>query len=136
MSVQSVMGFDYGHKRIGVAFGQTLTATANPISVIYTKNKDFWTEIDALIKEWRPNRCVVGLPRHADGSNNSNTLKIQQFCQTLRQRYQLPVETIDETLSSIAAQKRLSFQSKRLNNTIDALAAQIILETWFAEYGK
>lgn len=129
-----VMGFDYGSQRIGVAVGQTLTATASPISVIFRKNSDYWIDIDKLTKEWKPSIFVVGMSRHADGSDNINTVKIQHFCETLKIRYQLPVYTIDETLTSVAAKERLAFQPKKLNATIDALAAQIILETWFSEF--
>ena len=134
MSAQVVMGFDYGSRRIGVAVGQTLTATASPVSVISTKNDDYWIAIDKLIQEWQPTIFVVGMSCYADGSNNDNTLKIQHFCTFLNIRYQLPVHTIDETLTSIAAEERLSSQPKRLGHTIDALAAQIILETWFCEF--
>jgi len=134
MSVQSVMGFDYGIKRIGVAIGQTLTATASPVCIIYVKNQQVnWSEIDALIQEWRPDLFVIGLPRHADGSDSNSTLAVQHFCEQLRKRYTIPTSLIDETLSSIAAIERMSTKSKRKNHSVDAIAAQIILETWFAE---
>jgi putative Holliday junction resolvase len=134
MPAQVVMGFDYGSQRIGVAVGQTLTDTASPVSVIFRKNGDYWRDIDKLTQEWQPTIFVVGMSRHADGSNNENTLKIQHFCALLNKRYHLPVYTIDETLTSVAAKERLSFQPKKLNTTVDALAAQIILETWFSEF--
>jgi len=134
MTVQSVMGFDYGRKRIGVAIGQTLTATASPVCIIYVKNQQLnWAQIDSLIREWQPDSLVVGMPRHADGSDSDSTIAVQYFCEQLRKRYVLPIFTVDETLSSIAAIERMSIKSTRKNENVDAIAAQIILETWFAE---
>ena len=134
MPAQSVMGFDYGSKRMGVAIGQTLTSTASPVCVIHVKNQQLdWSKIDALIQEWQPRLFVVGLPRHADGSDSDSTIAVQHFCEQLRKRYILPIHTIDETLSSMAAIERMSAKSKRKNEHVDAIAAQIILESWFSE---
>lgn len=165
MSTQYLMGFDYGNKRIGIAVGQTITATARPLTTILVKEQQpNWTQITTLIHEWQPNMLIVGLPHHADGSDNSITGAVRQFCQQLAIRYQLPVETIDETLSSIAAAEQLktakmnrrqekkrkqkksgfvshshtSFSPPPLSTSLahqelDAVAAQIILETWFAQ---
>jgi len=162
MSIEYLMGFDYGSKRIGVAVGQTITATARPLTTILVKEQQpDWTQITRLIDEWQPNIFIVGLPHHADGSENVVTQAVHQFCQQLTIRYQRPVETIDERLSSIAAAEQLTkakinrrqekrqrqkqSQSKRANenyysplaspvslahNELDAVAAQIILETW------
>jgi putative Holliday junction resolvase len=160
---QYLMGFDYGNKRIGVAVGQTITATARPLTTILIKaQQPDWTQIGALIHEWQPSRLVVGLPHHADGSDNSITSAVREFCQQLTMRYQLPVETIDETLSSIAAAEQLkkakmnrrqekkqkqkkssshnhisfsplSSATSLAHHELDAVAAQIILETWFAQ---
>jgi len=137
MSVQSVMGFDYGIKRIGVAIGQTLTATASPVCIIHLKNQQVnWAQIDAVIQEWRPDLFIIGLPRHADGSDSDSTIAVQYFYEQLRKRYTVPISLIDETLSSTAATERMSVRSKRKNHSVDAVAAQIILETWFAEQKK
>ena len=162
---QYLMGFDYGNKRIGVAVGQTITATARPLTTILIKaQQPDWTQINTLIHEWQPSKLVVGLPRHADGSDNSITGAVREFCQQLAMRYQLPVETIDETLSSIAAAEQLkkakmnrrqekkrkqkksndishshisfsplSLSASLVHRELDAVAAQIILETWFAQ---
>lgn len=124
-----VMGFDYGNKRIGVAVGQTLTATARPLAIIPVKNQQInWTRISALIQEWQPDAMVVGLSKHADGSESEITKAIYRFCQQLHGRYHLPVHTIDETLSSVAAAEQVKGTTE-----LDAVAAQIILETWLAE---
>ena len=122
------MGFDYGSKRIGVAIGQTITKTASPLAIISVKNKQIdWASINALIKEWQPHKMIVGLPKHNDGSDSVMTIAVQRFCQKLHGRYHVPVYTIDERLSSIAAAERVSGQ-------LDAVAAQVILETWFSEF--
>ena len=140
-----IMGFDYGSKRIGVAVGQTLTATARPLATVLVKNKQIdWAHISALIQEWQPDAIVVGLSKHADGSDSETTVATRRFSRQLHGRYQLPVHTIDERLSSVAAaaeqrgngiakkgkEKR---KSSNVAQSIDAIAAQIILETWFAE---
>ncbi|MBE9561848.1 MAG: Holliday junction resolvase RuvX [Proteobacteria bacterium] len=123
-----LMGFDYGSKRIGVAIGQTITATASPLAIISVKNNQIdWSNISALMQEWQPKELIVGLPKHDDGSDNVMTVAVQRFCRKLYGHYHLPVHTIDERLSSIAAAERVS------GKFLDAVAAQIILETWFSE---
>jgi putative Holliday junction resolvase len=152
-----LMGFDYGTKRIGVAVGQRFTGTARPLAIVPVKNEQVdWAQITALIQEWQPNEIVVGLPKYADGSDNTITGAIREFCQQLQERYQLPVHTIDETLSTVAAAEQMKEERMRENNLkgtpkgqrkkrprssntslvsppLDAVAAQIILETWFTE---
>jgi len=140
--VNTILGFDYGSQRIGVAVGQTLTATARPVATLTARNhQPDWQQLTALIAEWQPHLLVVGLPTHADGSASETTLAAQHFITQLQTRYQLPIETIDERLSSVAAEARLQEAGvnpskkahKRNWQSIDAVAAQIILETWFAE---
>ena len=129
-----LIGFDYGSKRIGVAVGQNFTATARPLAIVRVKNQQIdWTHISALIQEWQPNALIVGLPQHADGSESSTTIAAQNFAQQLKKRYQLPVHHIDERLSSVAAAERLSEENGKGEAKLDAVAAQIILETWFSE---
>lgn len=141
----TALGFDYGSQRIGVAVGQTLTTTAQPLTTVLVKNQQpDWVTISALIKDWQPQVLVVGVPIQADGSDNEITGAIHQFCEQLRNRYHLPVHTIDETLTSVAATQRI-FASPILRRkhakmikylekgNIDAVAAQIILESWFTE---
>jgi len=123
-----ILAFDYGHKKIGVAIGQRITSTANPLQIIHAKNhKPDWQTIERLIKEWQPEQLVVGLPLHADGSASNSTQAAQKFMRQLQGRFNLPVHAVDETLSSHAATERLGSDTE-----LDAVAAQIILETWFA----
>jgi putative Holliday junction resolvase len=149
------MGFDYGTKRIGIAIGQTITATAHPLTIVMVKNQQpDWLHLQTLVQEWQPQALVVGMPLHANGSINVIAAAAQQFTQQLATRYQLPVYTINETLSSVAAAEKISApvrlttekashstlksrHSKKKNHRqgkgLDAVAAQIILETWFTE---
>lgn len=123
------MGFDYGSKRIGVAVGQTLTCSAQPLAIVPVKNLQIdWAHISTLIQEWQPDALVVGLPMHADGSDNTTTVAARRFSRQLQGRYHLPVHIIDERLSSVAAAEK-----KGSRKSLDAIAAQIILETWFTE---
>ncbi len=123
-----ILAFDYGHKKIGIAIGQRITSTANPLQIIRAKNqKPDWQTIARLIKEWQPEQLVVGLPLHADGTASAISLAAEKFMRQLEERFDLPVHAVDETLSSHAAAELLGS-----DKGLDAVAAQIILETWFA----
>lgn len=141
----TVMGFDYGHKRIGVAIGQTLTGTAQPLTTIHVQTQGSeWESLNTLIQEWRPQGLVVGFPQQADGSDSKVIKAIRRFCQQLQQRYQLPIYTVDETLSSVVAAERIcsrlrkksraSTNATKREQNLDAIAAQVILETWLAAF--
>lgn len=131
---RNIMAFDYGTKRIGVAIGQTLTRTARPLTIITLQSTTFpWEKVDALLTEWRPQAFVVGLPRHADGTFNAVSQAALAFSEQLQHRYQLPVHLIDETLSSLEATQRMQPTGKKQKVRVDAVAAQVILETWLAE---
>lgn len=130
---QTLMGFDYGTKRIGVAVGQTLTLTAQPVTILQVKQQMIWPQITKLVHTWQPHIFVVGLPYHADGSDNSLTAQIRDFSNQLHMNYHLPVYTIEETLSTVAAEERLPPPRRGRKIAKDAVAAQIILETWMTE---
>ncbi len=128
-----VMGFDYGTKRIGVAVGQTLIATARPLAIVLVRNQQIdWVRISALLQDWQPEALVVGLPQYADGSDNAITIAARRFSQQLQERYQLPVYMIDERLSSVAAAESEKMKKRKAKEAIDAVAAQVILETWLS----
>jgi putative holliday junction resolvase len=123
------LGFDYGTKRIGIAVGQRLTGTATPLMALKTRQrKPDWDMISTVIKTWKPAALVVGLPLLADGSDSQSTSNARHFIAELQRRYGLPVHGMDETLSSYAAQEF----SPNPNDPIDAIAAQLILESWFS----
>ena len=133
---KTLMGFDYGTKRIGVAVGQTLTSTAQPVSILRVHQQIEWPQITQLVKNWQPQIFIVGLPYHADGSDNIITEQIRHFSHQLYTRYHLPVYNIEETLSTIAAAERLPQRYTKKEVLKDAVAAQIILETWMTEQLK
>jgi len=123
------LGFDYGTKRIGIAVGQRLTGTATPLIALKTrKKKPDWDAISNVIKTWKPAALVVGLPLLADGSDSQSTLNARHFMNQLQHRFGLPVHGMDETLSSYAAQEF----SPDPDDPLDAIAAQLILESWFS----
>lgn len=145
-SSHTVLGFDFGMKRIGVAVGQTLTGTTSPLQTLNCINGNpNWNIISHLIAEWSPLALIVGLPFTADGNETMIISMVKIFIYRLKDRYQLPVYTIDEYLSSHEAQSRLEshhFNQQRhrhkktqlLRAKIDSLAAQVILQTWLTEY--
>lgn len=129
------LGIDFGRKRIGLAIGQTLTQTARPLSVIQN-NKGVFDDLETVIKEWRITQLIIGLPLDMDGEEQEITRQTRNFASKIQHRYQLPVTFIDERLTSFEAERQ--FQQQRQNNqakakdkqSIDALAAQIILQSW------
>jgi putative holliday junction resolvase len=126
----TVLGFDYGTRRIGVAAGQTVTATASPLGTIPVwHSQPDWDSINAMIRSWRPDALVVGMPTTTDGTEHRLATAIEHFVRQLRGRYRLPVYTIDEHLSSYEAQRRIPGANR---GAIDAVAAQVILETWLS----
>lgn len=131
---RTVLGFDYGRLRIGVAVGQELTGTAQPLATLSARQGPDWEAIARLIAEWRPQLLVVGVPRHADGSASDITLAALGFSRQLGRRYGLPVATIDERLSSHEAASRLAARPgrrRRAPPAVDPMAAAVILESWF-----
>lgn len=128
--MQTFLGFDYGAKRIGTAVGQRITGTATALCTLAAHNgTPDWERISALLEEWRPDALVVGLPRHADGTDSEITRAARAFAQQLEGRYRLPVYLMDERLSSQAA-ARLQQDGTGSSAGIDAVAARIILQDW------
>ena len=137
----TVLGFDFGKKRIGIAVGQTLTAGANPLTTLPVHNEQpDWDAISRLIQQWRPAQLVVGLPVNMDGGEHALTAAVKNFAAQLRSRYALPVHLVDERLSSHEAQRiaagmggRSAPHSRAAKETVDRIAAQLILETWLSQ---
>jgi len=132
--IETVLGFDFGAKRIGIASGQTLTGTANPLQTLTNvNNKPDWDSIEKLITEWKPQALIVGLPYLLDGKETEMTIRADKFSRRLHGRFGLPVFTVTETLSSFEAEEQLK-QSKKIGkqnkHEIDKLAAALIIETW------
>ena len=133
---RTILAFDFGRKRLGVAVGQELTRTARALTTLnHVKQAPDWQGIAALIKEWRPQLLVVGLPVNMDGTVHELDSEVRVFGEQLKTRYNLPVEWIDERLSSREAEQELAEQIRarhreRHRQDIDKLAAAIILQTW------
>ena len=128
----TLLGFDFGLQRIGVAVGQELTGTATALTTVRSRNgKPDWDMITELIGTWRPDALVVGLPLHADGSESGFTRSVKRFILQLEDRYKLPVHTMDERLSSHAAtQDKDEGRHELKSRGIDAVAAKEILSSW------
>ena len=117
---KTILAFDYGEKRIGVAVGNTITKTAEALKIIQEKNQDEkFKVIEALIQEWQPQLLVVGLPTHPDGAEHEMTLKAKRFGNQLHGRFQKEVVWVDERYTSVSVQ-----------DGNDALAAQLILQQY------
>lgn len=127
-----LLGFDFGEKRIGVAIGQELTRTARGLTTLTSRNRQpDWEAIRALLEQWQPHALVVGRPLHLDGSEVPITHLATRFGNRLMGRYNLPVYTMDERLSSYEAEQQLGEEQGRYTKEeIDMRAAQNILQSW------
>ena len=134
----AALAFDYGTQRIGVSFGQSISATAKAIAVIKAKDGiPDWDEIETLLIEWKPGLCVVGLPYNLDGSESVLLVRAIKFAHRIHGRFNLPCFGMDERLSSKAAIEKVVEENKNKQQmAVDDIAAQIILENWFAEFNS
>lgn len=128
--METVLGFDFGLKRIGVAVGNTLLKHAQPLTVITAATNDAkFAAIAALINEWHPARCVVGLPTHPDGAEHEMTVRCRRFAHQLHGRFGVAAVLVDERYSSAVI-------SQQRGDVIDAQAAAIILQQYFNEHAE
>ncbi|MCK5529837.1 Holliday junction resolvase RuvX [Halopseudomonas sp.] len=135
------MAFDYGTRQIGVAVGQTLTGSAEPLTNLRARDGvPDWEQIARLIREWEPNVLVVGLPLNMDGSASDMSERAARFARRLNGRFQLPVETVDERLSTFEAKQHLKSHgrtpSSYRDDPVDSLAAALLLQTWLSGQSK
>lgn len=128
------LGFDFGFKRIGVAIGQQLTCSANPLPTLAAQSgAPDWEKVQKLISQWQPLALIVGLPTCIDEKELYTTGAAKAFARQLGKRFSLPVHLVDERLSTVEARERLFARGgyRKLKNTeIDGIAACIILEQW------
>ena len=133
----TVLAFDFGTRRIGVAMGNTLTRVAHPLVTIEgERNDERFEAIAALVAEWQPGTLVVGLPTHADGTEHDMTHRAQRFARQLEGRFRLPVALVDERWTTEAAQSMLDdagTTGRKGRAARDSVAAQLILQSWFDE---
>jgi len=122
---RTVLAFDFGLKRIGVAVGEPELGTAHPLPVA----RDF-SQVEKLIQEWKPTHLVVGLPTSVQGEPHAMTRQAEDFARRLEKRFKLPVARVDERYTSVEAESRLKGVKKK---AVDSVAAQLILEQYFGE---
>jgi putative Holliday junction resolvase len=135
----TVLGFDVGNKRIGVAVASAFGVGARALAVVdvHAHGPD-WNALDKLRDEWRPDGLVVGDPMTLDGGDQPNRKRAHAFARQLQQRYKLPVVLIDERASSIEAAERFAVdraagrKRRRDAAALDAVAAAVIVERWLA----
>ena len=133
----TVIAFDFGLKRTGVAVGNTLTGSATPECTLISKDeKPDWQGISKLFEIWNPEQLVVGMPTELDDSESPLKKRVERFCNQLNGRYNLPVDQENEQFTSIEAAERLkelrqSGRKKKVTKEeVDKIAATIILEHW------
>jgi putative Holliday junction resolvase len=119
----TVLAFDFGLKRIGVAVGEPELRTAHPLPAI-----SGFAQVEKLVKEWSPEQVVVGLPTSVDGTPHAMTRQAEDFARRIERRFKLPVARVDERYTSVEAESRLKGLK---NKKIDSVAAQLILEQYF-----
>ena len=126
----TLIGFDFGERRIGVAVLETALGLARALTVIKAQsNEARFAAIDRIEAEWQPAAFVVGQPKHADGSVHEVAQLAAKFGRRLAARYRKPVMFVDETLSSVEAESRI--REGQRDDGIDAVAAEIILQSYF-----
>jgi putative holliday junction resolvase len=129
---KTVMAFDYGTRRVGVAVGNSVSKTGQALKILVASNADLlFEEISALIKEWQPEELVVGRPLYPDGAPHEMTQKATRFGNQLKGRLHLPVMWVDERYSSVILEG-----DAQMRDNLDAHSAALILEQYFAELPK
>jgi putative Holliday junction resolvase len=127
---QTLLAFDFGLKRTGVAVGNTLSGGARPLTTIVAEENDKrFAAVAALLEEWKPETLLVGLPLAPDGAETEISKRARRFGNQLHGRFGLPVEFVDERYSSAVAEDAL-MPSRADKQKIDAAAAAIILQAW------
>lgn len=133
----TVLAFDFGEQRIGVAVGEWLLGQAHPLTTIRSAvNAERFAAIAALITEWQPESLVVGLPVALDGSPHAMSARCTRFANQLRGRFGLPVSYAEERLTSVEAGERLrdaGHSARSAGEHLDAVAAHIILQCFLAD---
>lgn len=132
---ETALAFDFGTRRIGVAFGQRVTATASPLEPIDAKDGiPDWNLLKSLLDTWQPSCLVIGIPLNMDGSISDMARRARKFANRLHERFQLPCFIIDERLTTREA-KEIHHAAGGSNHyrkdPVDSIAARLILEDWF-----
>ncbi|MBX2857542.1 MAG: Holliday junction resolvase RuvX [Cellvibrionaceae bacterium] len=137
MTLISALAFDFGSKNIGVAHGQSLTQSGEPIGVLSARDGiPDWKQILELIAEWQPKLLIVGLPFNMDGSDSELTRRARKFGNRLHARTKLAVHFVDERLSSREAKyqaRQIGHNGDYRRSPVDALAACVILQSFWSQ---
>ncbi len=141
-SPRLILGFDYGTRRIGVACGNTLTRSAQPLKTLLRGSLPPWSDIAALVEQFSPSQFVVGLPYNMDGTETVLTPEVRAFADELGARFKCSVALVDERLSSRAAEHELrdarahGRMHRRVTRAdIDMTAARVLVEQWLHAQG-
>ena len=125
----TVISFDYGTRRVGVAVGNSMTQSGQALMTIAASSSDtLFQKIENLLKEWQPDQLVVGRPVHPDGTPHEMTAKAVRFGNQLHGRFHLPVAWVDERYTSAVLEG-----DSKMHDNLDAHSAVLILEQYFAE---
>ncbi|CCD36736.1 Putative Holliday junction resolvase [Candidatus Paraburkholderia kirkii UZHbot1] len=133
----TLLAFDYGEKRIGVAVGNTVTKNARALVTLENRNREYrFVEVGKLLDEWKPDAVVVGMPMHPDGTPHEMSALAKRFGNQVNGRFNVPVQWVDERYSSVDARADLRERGVRANargrfDEIDAEAARVILQQYF-----
>jgi putative holliday junction resolvase len=131
----TILAFDFGTRRIGVAVGETAIGLAHPLTTIASEeNERRFAAIASLIDEWHPALLVVGLPLHADGTAHALTTRARRFAKQLEGRFGVTAELVDERFTTHAASEALSdagVKARGHKGVRDQVAAQLILQSYF-----
>ena len=134
---RTLLGFDFGTRSIGVAIGQEITGSAQPLRALKANDGvPNWEEIDKLLQEWQPDRVIVGLPLNMDGTEQPLTARARKFANRIHGRFGVTVTLHDERLSTVEARSGLFEQGgyRALNKgKVDSASAVIILESYFEQ---
>lgn len=134
---RQVLAFDFGTRRIGVAFGQEMLGRARPLTLLAARDGiPDWLAIESLIREWQPDQLVVGLPLNMDDTENEMCARARKFGNRLHGRFHLPVAMVDERLTSFEAKGDVLAAGGSRDfgrHGVDDRAAVLILETWFSQ---
>jgi putative Holliday junction resolvase len=138
-AIRTVLAFDYGLRQIGVAVGNCLTASTQPLAIIRAREGiPHWPDVEKLVREWQPDLIVVGDPLNMDGSDGELCERARKFGRRIHGRLGLVVDMTDERLSSFEAkdrQQELGHRGDYKSKPIDSYAAELILQTWMREAG-
>jgi len=126
----TILAFDYGTRRVGVAVGNTEAKVSQALKTIAAASTEIlFQELEKLIKEWQPDQVVVGLPTHPDGSEHEMTAKAKRFGNQVHGRFNLPVSWVDERYTSVVLEG-----DPQMHDNLDAHSAALILEQYFIEH--